>query len=234
MKFINDNITLYNGDSNKIVPTLDKHDLMLLDPPFDEWDKVNYKLTKNIIAFCNPQSRHIVENILGKPRTELVWHFADGRWVSKNLPRITHDYIYIYGDVSNASVGEKQKIKTVNKGISSIGKDKLGSRRYTPNDRKQLNSVQIYPRNMSNPLGAWGKPYQLIYNLLAWLKPESVLDPYAGSGVTMEACINLNIKCTGIEIDKKHFNIAKDKIIKTSSQKDIFRDLYKNQQLQLY
>ena len=42
MKFINDNITLYNGDSNKIVPTLDKHDLMLLDPPFDERNSFQY------------------------------------------------------------------------------------------------------------------------------------------------------------------------------------------------
>ena len=109
-------INIYNNDCYEIIDSLGDFDLTLLDPPFQDWDKINFKLSKNIIAFCNHKSRHQVENLLGKPRSELIWHFADGRWVSNDLPRITHDYIYIYGQPKSASVGEYQDTKAVKKG----------------------------------------------------------------------------------------------------------------------
>ena len=179
-----------------------------------------------MIAFCNHKSRYEVEKLLGKPKTELVWHFADGRWVSNNLPRITHDYIYIYGEPNSASVGEYQPIKSIKKGKGCIGSDKLGRRIYKPKERKQLNSVLIYPRNMSSKLGAWAKPYKLIQNLLEWFNPCNVLDPFMGSGVVLEVCKNLNIAATGIEINKDYFNYVKNRLNINKPQEELFKPNY--------
>jgi DNA modification methylase len=219
-------INLHNKDCFEIIESLGQYDLMILDPPFQDWSKINFQLSANIICFCNPKSRHIVEEKFGNPKSELVWHFADGRWVSNDLPRITHDYIYIYGQPKSASVGEYQNTKAVKKGNGSIGMDKLGKRIYQPKDQKQLNSVLIYPRNMNNKLGAWSKPYKLIKNLIEWFNPVSVLDPFMGSGVTAEICRDLSIDFTGIEINKEYFDYVKEKLNKEKEQKNLFLPNY--------
>ena len=220
------NINIYNNDCYEIIDSLGNFDLTLLDPPFQDWNKINFKLSKNIIAFCNHKSRHQVENLLGKPRSELIWHFADGRWVSNDLPRITHDYIYIYGQPKSASVGDYQDTKAVKKGNGCIGSDKLGQRTYRPKQRKQLNSVLIYPRNMNSKLGAWTKPYKLIKNLIEWFQPSSVLDPFMGSGVVIDVCKDLNVDATGIEINKEYFDYVKDRLNTNKSQQELFAPTY--------
>ena len=75
---------------------------------------------------------------------------------------------------------------------------------------------------MSNPLGSWGKPAALVKRLIEWVNPENVLDPFMGSGTTMEACYQLGIESTGIEINQKHFDIACHKLEKVTKQKTLF------------
>tara|TARA_R110002074_G_scaffold82697_1_gene184712 strand:- start:1412 stop:2125 length:714 start_codon:yes stop_codon:yes gene_type:complete len=210
--------TLYLGDSNDF-EKIDFHQVVVYDPPFDLWSKVKIRPSPTAIAFCSPQSRDQLDKKLGKPRTELVWHFSDGRWVSPNLPRITHDYIYVYGDVGDASVGDYQPIKTQKKGKSSIGKDCLGDRIYTSKNRKHINSVQIFPRNMS--VGAWNKPVNLLYRLLEWVDADTVFDPFMGGGSTGVACVKLGLKFTGVEINKKIFDVACERIRQQYLQPDL-------------
>ena len=215
--------TLYEADStDMLAEKLFKIDLLFLDPPFELWGSFNIPSYKTAIAFCSPTSRLNVENFLGKPRCELVWHFADGRWVSKNLPRITHDYIYIYGATKAASVGELQETKAQKKGKSSIGKDCLGSRTYMPKRQKHLNSVQIFPRNMSGPLGAWGKPEKLINRLIDWVDSDNIYDPFMGSGTSGVVAVNLGKKFIGVEINPKYFDIACSRIEKAYEQPNFF------------
>ena len=235
MKKLIDNATLYLQDCNNIIQDLPEFDILVYDPPFDTWDSINVKKAKTIIAFCSPQSRHHVEEKLGRPRTEIVWHFEDGRWVSPNLPRITHSYIYIYGDVGKANVGDNQEIKTQKKGKSSIGKDCLGERIYTSKKRKHLNSVQIFPKNMNSSIGAWGKPINLMIRLLEWVEGKSVLDPFMGSGTTGVACVKLGYQFTGIEIDRKHFNTSMQRIQNAYAEPDLFvkQDEYIQQEIRI-
>tara|TARA_R100001594_G_scaffold3504_1_gene13092 strand:+ start:1128 stop:1850 length:723 start_codon:yes stop_codon:yes gene_type:complete len=214
--------TLYLGDCLEIMPTLEPIESLVLDPPFEDWATLSIPSAKSIIAFCSPPSRFAVESKLGKPRCEIVWHFADGRWVSPNLPRVTHDYIYLYGLSGKAAVGSFQEVEPQKKGKSSIGKDCLGNRTYTPNSRKHLNSVQIFPRNMSGPLGAWGKPDALMHRLVEWIDADETVDPFMGSGTTGVACARLGRKFIGIEIEPKYFDIACQRIEDVYKQPDLF------------
>ena len=45
------NINIYNNNCYEIVDSFDDFDLTVLDPPFQDWNKINFKLSKNIIAF---------------------------------------------------------------------------------------------------------------------------------------------------------------------------------------
>jgi hypothetical protein len=206
-------IELIQDDCRNHVSRIAEHDncLVIYDPPYNEWDQVINVEATSKIAFTSPQRRHETEQQLGKPRNEIVWFFKDGRWVSKNLPRITHNYIFIYGKTSDAAVGRDQEIKTMKKGYTSIGKDNLGPRIFTTKPRKHLNSVLEYPRNMRT--GSWGKPIGLLKNLIEWIDPDIVFDLYMGTGSAGRACMELNKKYVGIEENEEVFEKARIKLM---------------------
>ena len=154
----------------------------------------------------------------------MVWHFKDGRWVSPTMPRITHEYLLFYGQTNNADIGEynPEYGKQISKGKGCIGKDETGDRTYVPKKRKHINSVVEFPRNMSNPLGAWGKPEGLMDIVVGLLKGNTILDPFMGSGTTGVACMNLGRKFIGIELERKHFDIACERIEAAQAQGRLF------------
>jgi hypothetical protein len=213
---------LYLADCRDVLPSIAKTDAVVLDPPFEMWGQFDAPVADTTIAFCAPPSRREVERLLGSPRAEIVWHFEDGRWVSPTLPRVTHDYIYVYGKTGDADVGEAQEEITQRKGKSSIGRDVLGDRVYTAKARKHLNSVQIFPRNMSGPLGAWGKPEPLMYRLIEWSGAKTVLDPFMGGGTTGAVCARLGVRFVGVESNPEHFEISCKRIAAAYSQPDLF------------
>lgn len=66
-------------------------------------------------------------------------------------------------------------------------------------------------------------PTQKPYELMEWCiqqagMPETILDPFMGSGTTGVACMNLDRKFIGIEIDPKYFDIACRRIEQAQQQ----------------
>lgn len=49
-------------------------------------------------------------------------------------------------------------------------------------------------------------------------KDEIVLDPFMGSGSTGVAALNLDRQFIGIEVDKKYFDIAQERISKVGAE----------------
>lgn len=201
-----ESVTLYCGDCRGVLPTLERADLLILDPPFDAWQMQWPAFDGDAIAaFTNHQQRGHAEGVLGQPKTEVIWHFPDGRWVSHNLPRITHQTILIYGDTGDVYVGESNNLASVNKGRPAIGRWTADTqRRYTPRQRKALNSVFIEPRNVSGDMGCWGKPVSLMLSLVEWLTDagDLVVDPFAGSCVSLVAAKRVGRRAIGIEKDE--------------------------------
>ena len=193
-------VTLYNCRCEEMWQTLASLPLVLLDPPFDKWASVPWWPNTTKICFTNWQNRGAVEAKFGKPRCEIVWHFRDGRWVSHEMPRITHESILVYGPTESAYVGAKNEDTTpVDKGSGCVGRDRMPERVYTPRERKALNSVLEYPRNVSGTMGCWGKPVELMRDLIAWSGAKSVADPYAGTCSAAIAARQLGVKVVATE-----------------------------------
>jgi DNA modification methylase len=78
--------------------------------------------------------------------------------------------------------------------------------------------------NISNgpKLHPWQKPEALLMWCVEKTKGETVLDPFMGSGTTGVACANLGRKFIGIEIEKKYFDIACERIEAAYSQGRLF------------
>ena len=202
--YADDLVTIYHGDYRDVGPTLPPADLLVMDPPFDIWSTIVPVVSgRTVVAFTTWQHRAPVEAMFGTPRTELVWWFADGRWVSHNLPRITHETILVFGPTGSAYVGRQTDGVPVRKGTGSIGKSNMGPRTYTPHDRKSIDSVMAYPRDVTS--GVWSKPLPLVSTLIRWAAPDPglVVDPFLGSGTTLVAAKALGHRGIGVEVDER-------------------------------
>jgi site-specific DNA-methyltransferase (adenine-specific) len=101
-------------------------------------------------------------------------------------------------------------------------------------------------RNHYKALHPTEKPVRLLERLLLLTTKENdlVLDPFAGSFSTGEACFNLNRNCTSFEIDKEYFDLGfkrKTNLKQSSLSKEIYLTInsndyiYKtNEQLKLF
>jgi site-specific DNA-methyltransferase (adenine-specific)/modification methylase len=52
--------------------------------------------------------------------------------------------------------------------------------------------------------------------------PDTILDPFMGSGTTLVACAKLGRSGIGIELDEDYFNIACERVEKAYQQTDLF------------
>jgi site-specific DNA-methyltransferase (adenine-specific) len=215
---ISDNIL--NGDSLEILKTLDDGsiDVVITDPPYgvnyiSNRSKIDNKITKrgllndgveafelldetckilqdktadnaHLYFFCSWQVFTKFESIISKYftiKTPLVWD-------KKNKGS---------GDLYNDWGNQTELIIYCVKGKKGI------------NTRKGnvLSFSRLHTSKMVHPTQ---KPTELIKELLSAsaLKNDFVVDPFMGSGSTIKACNEMNIKSLGIELDKEMFNIA--------------------------
>lgn len=69
------------------------------------------------------------------------------------------------------------------------------------------------------------KPVSLMEWCLGFIpKSETILDPFMGSGTTGVACVNLDRKFTGIELDPDYFDIACKRIEEAYKQPKLFHE----------
>ena len=66
------------------------------------------------------------------------------------------------------------------------------------------------------------KPVRLMERLVRWVDDGAILDPFMGSGSTGVACVNLGRKFIGIEKEPKYFDIACERIDRAYAQGRLF------------
>ena len=216
--------TLYLGDCLEILPTLDKVDAVITDPPYGidfnhsgSHGRFNGQgVTQAARARGNP-------SIIGddKPFDPAPWIAFCGNvimWGSDHFyPRLPDSGRFLawnklgdmdpwdsFSDVEFAwhSVDKAARIFSMKwKGIAC---DKVG----------ENNGLRVHTTQ---------KPIRL----MCWCieqagEPQTILDPYMGSGTTGVACANLGRKFIGIEIEPKYFEIACERITNAYRQKRLF------------
>lgn len=208
--YADDLVTIYHADFRDV--SFDAGDVLVADPPFDIWADVAYPVkqieTETIVAFTNWQNRRALD-LYKTPRAELVWTFADGRWVSHNLPRLTHETILVWGKTQSAYVGRPMShVEPQRKGAGHVGRDRMPERTWRPRDRAMMDSHLAYPRDVAS--GTWSKPLPLVEQLLQWLCPPggTVLDPFTGTGTVLVAAKALGMRSIGCDISEQACEIA--------------------------
>ncbi len=112
----------------------------------------------------------------------------------------------IVGATEHAVVLYRDKLPKFRNGKIETGKGKMIFNWF----EWRKDDAKIYPK-----IHPTQKPVNLLKRIIEIFTDEGdvVIDPVAGSGTTLRACMESNRTCYGFEIDKKFYNAAKEKML---------------------
>jgi site-specific DNA-methyltransferase (adenine-specific)/modification methylase len=209
--------TLYLGDCMDILPTLDKVDAVITDPPYGidvgsmgmgkgkkstqfekfDWDK-------------ETPSSYLIARCLASADIAIIW--------GGNYFQLPPSGCWLAWDKIQQFSGADLELAWTNL-------DK-------PIKAFRMSRIEAYG-NIDKQ-----HPTQKPLSLMKWCveqagNPEYILDPFMGSGTTGVAAIQMGRKFIGIELEQKYFDIACKRIEQASKQVDMFIEKPKQEQVDL-
>ena len=196
-------ITIYHGDCREILPTLPPVDLVLTDPPYGIFRKTNddgmmfgnptiYSTDKSAAEWDEKPSGPTLDLVKTKGKQFVIW---GGNYMADLLGpcrgplvwnKMTGANSYADGEMAWANVAGTMRIFT-HQWCGAFKDSERGLRATHPTQK---------------PLALMTWCISLADN------PETVLDPFMGSGTTLRAAKDLGRKAIGIEIEEKYCEIA--------------------------
>lgn len=188
------NATLYLGDCREILPTLPKVDAVITDPPYGigmDGGNVGYKGFNDLEKLGwdkTPPEADLIELVVAAGRVAILW---GGNYFG--LPPTRCFLIW-------------------DKGAGFKGRTYAEAELAWTSLDANVRIFQWDPLARGDYKGK-EHPTQKPIALMEWCikragDPQSVLDPFMGSGSTGIACSNLGIQFIGIEREPKYFDIA--------------------------
>ena len=196
------NAELWHGDCIEILPTLPQFDLILTDPPYgigesggDKKRRRGYKalvIHENLKWDTERPQKNVFDLILSKGKGHIIW---GGNYFADFLPP-SMGWLYwdkkIGGDFSDGELAYTSFRKAV--------------RDFSKSSFYGLKGGHLRQHPTQKPV-----------DLMAWCldltkQAQTVCDPFMGSGTTGVACAQMGRAFTGIERERKYFDIACERI----------------------
>ena len=196
--------TLYLGDCMDILPTLDKVDAVITDPPFGvgNFVQISGNIRGEAVTWNDSgPSSEFFQLLREKSMNRVIWganYFncfegAGGLVWVKNQPMPN------MSKAEMASVSWGNKVELINLTWTNYVNTKESNH---PCER---------------PVGLYKWCIDLVPN-----HPETILDPFMGSGTTGVAAVQMGRKFIGIEREPKYFDIACKRIEQAAAQGQMF------------
>lgn len=214
--------TLYLGDCSEIVASLSAVDAVITDPPYGVAGAVNSKTKargqkngygsfQDSVEYVAAVAVPIISSLVQVCRVVVT---PGNKCLTLYPPPDSFGAIY-----QPASVGLQPWGRADAQPILYYGKSPHGGKdlpkfscSYVLTEAPEANGHPC-----PKPLNFWTK---LVYATSA--PSETVLDPFMGSGTTGVACANLGRRFIGIEIERKYFDIACERIEAAYAQGKLF------------
>ena len=189
------NATLYLGDCRDILPTLPKVDAVITDPPYgigasskkfiNGTSKTQKNYYEDICWDTATPPRELIDEVVAKGEAVIVW--------GGNYFHLPPTRCFLVWD------------KTIH-GNSYADCELAWTNRNANARIKPLNMVAA---NLDGRVHPTQKPVALMEWCIAQAgNPQTILDPFMGSGTTGVAAMNLGRSFSGIEREPKYFDIA--------------------------
>lgn len=199
---------LYHGDCLEILPTLPKVDAVITDPPYGigadshagpanqgwtQWETSGWDKAR--------PGRAAFDMILRAGKAQIVW---GGNYFTDYLPPTMQWLVW-------------------DKGQREFS---LADCEFAWSSQRKAARIFNYARGSALRDGK-EHPTQKPVELMKWCvdrldNPQTILDPFMGSGTTGVACANLGRKFIGIEIERKYWEIACERIDNAYRQQRMF------------
>ena len=206
--------TLYLGDCMDILPTLDKVDAVITDPPYGikrfEKGSLRFDKTgeyKNGIAWDKAPEKAFFDLLLSKGENSIIWG-------ANNFELPTSEYFLVWDKQQTVSNFASAELAYTNIKIPA-----------------KVFRFSIHQHNQIEKDHPTQKPVDLMVWCIDFVpKAESILDPFMGSGTTGVAAIQMGRKFIGIEREPKYFDIACQRIEQAAAQPRLFEDVRPKQE----
>ena len=199
--------TLYLGDCLEILPTLDRVDAVVTDPPYGLGDW-NNRGTNSGGPFDSDLTQKWDRGVTGK-------HIEAMRGISKHQIFWGGNYFLDY-------LPRSKQMFVWNKGIRNMHFNDCEIA-WCSGWREASRMFDFSPAGMVKE-----HPTQKPLSLMEWCinrlpnDAQTILDPFMGSGTTGVACAKLGRKFIGIELEERYFQISCERIQKAYDQPDLF------------
>jgi site-specific DNA-methyltransferase (adenine-specific)/modification methylase len=208
--------TLYLGDCMDILPNLDKVDAVITDPPYGLESKLKGG-TWGKQFDCDSYSWDAkpwepTKEFLDAAKVYVIW---GGNYFSSLPPSrcwLIHDKTLRGMTFADAELAWTNMDKNTRIFSYQVPRGFLGEERLHPT-QKPIEVMKWCIEQAGNP--------------------ETILDPFMGSGTTGVAAIQMGRKFIGIEREPKYFDIACKRIEQASKQVDMFIEPLKAKQVSL-
>ena len=214
--------TLYNADCKLILPTLTGIDCVITDPPYGvdyegghfHSGNVNIVRKREKLQSDNEDVYGWLIPLLIKATSGACYVFYAmdrGYWIHKALLDTDADIhsVLIWHKTNATYAAMNAQYKRRHEAILYF-KRKGGNLQWC--GKSTESTLLEFPREPENEYHPTQKPVGLIQHLIANHNAETVLDCMMGSGTTGVACMKLGRRFVGIEIEKKYFDIACERI----------------------
>ncbi len=216
-------ITLYLGDCIDVLPGIEHVDAMVTDPPYGVGltRRSTRKSTAASVTYQD-DGDFIVSEII--PRVELAINKCNAaaitsgvRWLHKYPAAVDIGTIFYPAGCGGGPFGFNGNNPVLYYGVDPYLKNGRGRR---PNSVNASWTSEDVDHPTSKPV----KWMQWMINRVSMNAGDIVLDPFMGSGTTGVACVKLNRKFIGIEIEPTYFDIACKRIEEAYRQPRLFAE----------
>jgi site-specific DNA-methyltransferase (adenine-specific) len=228
--YSDDTVSLYLGDCREVLPALGvTADLVVADPPYgketslawdvrvDGWLKIAADVSRSLWCFGSMRMflRHGAEFEAAGWRMsqDIVWEKANGTGFATDRFKRVHevvvhwyrgDWSTIHHDTPRTVYTGPDKHARARTSLTPHTGD-IGAHHYRDDGTRLARSVQKVP-SVRGGLHPTEKPTSLLEKLITYGCPPGgrVLDPFAGSGSTLEAARLSGRRAVGVEADERY------------------------------
>ena len=193
-----ESVTIYNADCREVLPTLDKVDLVLTDPP--------YGIGANNMTLGNGYKRiDRGENDWDSEPADVSWILKYGSpaviWGGNyfNVPPARCWFVWDKGTGDNDFADCELAWTNRDGVVKQFSRSWVGNNAKEPAEFSRLHPTQ--------------KPVALMRWCIGFFPDaQTILDPFMGSGTTLRAAKDLGRKAIGIEIEERYCEIAANRM----------------------
>ena len=205
------NATLYLGDCLEILPTLDKVDAVITDPPYGIGEAAGKNVSRGKLAIAKDYGVDSWDDHTADEAVALAITKAEQAVIfGGNYYHLPPSSCWLVWDKENGA----NDFADAELAWTNLSKA-VRLKRYMWNGMLRANNEKRGDHPTQKPIG-----------VMEWAinqtSGETILDPFMGSGTTGVACMNLGRKFIGIEIEPKYFDIACERIDQSQRQQRMF------------